>query len=98
MCLKLSRADHLRDKALGQIDRHYAAKIDAVLGPMASLHLLKRIVPSGAFVADKDAILKRAAEQDEILAAIDKERRELKAAVRAAATAAEIKALIERIH
>ncbi|MHA7835572.1 MAG: hypothetical protein ACX94A_13955, partial [Algiphilus sp.] len=95
--LKLSRVGHTRDKALAAIDDHYAARIDAILGPMASLHLLKRIVPSGPLVEDKDAILQRAAEQDAELARIDKERRDLKAKVRDAVSSEDIRALIARI-
>ncbi|WP_295808876.1 hypothetical protein [uncultured Nitratireductor sp.] len=95
--LKLSRVDHHRNRALDLIDKHYAARIDAILGPMAALHLLKRIVPAGDLVADKDAILVRAAEQDAELAAVDKERRDLKASVRSATASDEIKALIAHL-
>lgn len=95
--LKLSRAGQTRDNALDLIDQHYAARIDTVLGPMAALHMLKRIVPAGELVADREAILQRAAEQDAELAAIDRERRDLKAAVRAAASSNEIKALIAHL-
>ncbi len=95
--LKLSRAGQTKEKALDLIDRHYAARIDAVLGPMAALHMLKRIVPAGELVADREAILQRAAEQDAELAAIDRERRDLKAVVRAAASSNEIKALIAHL-
>lgn len=95
--LKLSRVGQTRDKALAAIDAHYAARIEAILGPMAALHLLKRIVPSGELVADKEDILKRATEQDAALAAVDRERRNLKAAVRAAASSNDIKALIAHL-
>lgn len=95
--LKLSRSKLYREKALDLIDRHYAARIDTVLGPMAALHMLKRIVPAGELVADREAILQRAAEQDAELAAIDRERRDLKAAVRAAVSSTEIKALIAHL-
>ncbi|MBN8241857.1 hypothetical protein JF546_02390 [Nitratireductor aquimarinus] len=95
--LKLSRSKLHREKALDLIDRYYAARIDAVLGPMAALHILKRIVPAGELVADREAIVQRATEQDAELAAIDRERRDLKAAVRAAASSNEIKALIAHL-
>ncbi len=92
--LKLSRVGQTRDKALAAIDAHYAARIEAILGPMAALHLLKRIVPAGELVADREAILKRATEQDTALAAVDRERRDLKVKVRAASSSDEIKAIV----
>ncbi|EKF17054.1 hypothetical protein [Nitratireductor pacificus] len=95
--LRLSRVEHARKRALDLIDQHFAARIDTVLGPLAALHLLKRIVPDGHLVPDRDAVVRRAAEQDAELAAIDHARRVLKADVRAAATSDEIRALTEHL-
>jgi hypothetical protein len=96
MTLKLSRADALRDGALAEVDRHYARKINAVLGPLAVIHMLKR---NGALVdGDADAIAGRAAEQDAELAALDKERRSTKDKIRTAATAADIRAVLSALN
>jgi hypothetical protein len=92
MTLKLSRAATLRPAAEVEIDAHYASKINEVLGPLAVVHLLKRL---GALVdGDANEIAMRAEEQDDALAALDKERRELKARVRAANTAVEINEIL----
>ncbi|MGN6773510.1 MAG: hypothetical protein ACTHJQ_27230 [Rhizobiaceae bacterium] len=92
MTLKLNRADAARSAALAEVDRHYARKINAVLGPLAVIHMLKR---NGALVDnDAEAIAARAAEQDEELAALDKERRAVKDRIRACTTAANIKTIL----
>ncbi|MCO6050830.1 hypothetical protein NGM99_13685 [Mesorhizobium sp. RP14(2022)] len=79
-----------------RIDQWFAGRIAMLIGPMAPLHALKRAqaeTGGGALVADdadRQAILARAAEQDAQLAALDAQRRELKAQVRAAANPEQI--------
>lgn len=97
--LKLSRADAIRGKAEREVDALYARKLQEALGPLAALHALKRLSAAGDGAladddADRSAILRRAAEQDERLGALDRERRDMKRLIRAATTTAEIKAIV----
>ena len=95
MTLKLSRAGTLRPQAEAQVDLHFASQINAILGPLAAVHMLKR---QGFLVdGDADAVAARAAEQDTALALLDRRRRDMKARVRAAGTAAEIKAILAEL-
>lgn len=98
MTLSLSRADLLRPEAETRIDRHFAGRIDAVIGPLGALHLVKRMqaTTGGGVLAgdDAEAILARAGEQDAELARLDGQRRDMKASVRAARTAAEINTIL----
>lgn len=102
MTSTFSRADALRPIAERQIDERFSEAINRVIGPMGPLHFLKRQQAAGdggALVdGDREAILARAADQDEALAALDRRRLTLKAGVRAATTAAEIKALLARLE
>lgn len=101
MTLKLSRADALRTRALDQIDRHYAGLIAAEVGPLGHLHALKRqqaVAGKGGLLdGDAGAVLERAAEQDERLARLDRERRQIKGEVRAARTADAIHSILSRL-
>jgi hypothetical protein len=92
--LKFSKADAIRTLIERKIDEFFAIKIDAVLGPMAALHARKRVMVQAGLI-DDDGISERAAEQDIVLLAIDKERRALKAQIRAASTSDEIKIIAE---
>lgn len=89
-----------RVEALAKVDRDYAQRIAGVGGPLAALHAEKRRQaeagggPLVADEADRLAILANAAAQDEAVAAIERERRAIKAALRAATTADEIKAAL----
>ena len=94
---KRADIDAHRAAAEAAIDRHFAIAINAAIGPLGALHLIKRhqaMAGGGTLAADADAILKRTAEQDAALADIDTARRVLKARVRAAASAAEINAIM----
>lgn len=101
MTLRLSRADTLRPSALDQIDAHFARLIAAEIGPLGALHALKRAqAEAGVGVlidSDRAAVLERAAEQDDRLAALDRRRRQMKAEVRAAVTAADIKQILAEL-
>lgn len=107
MTLKLSRADVLRPEAEDRIDRVYAKKINDLIGPLGRLHQRKaeRAIlgrklggPLVADEADRLAIIAAATKQDEAVAALDVERRQMKADVRAATTAAEIHALLAKLE
>lgn len=92
MILRLNRADVFRPVAERAIDEHFSLRINEVLGPMASVHLLKRM---GRLVdGDEEAIAARAADQDAIIMGLDAQRRGLKDAVRAAATEEEIRGIL----
>ncbi|TPJ83832.1 hypothetical protein FJ422_16295 [Mesorhizobium sp. B2-6-3] len=107
MTLKLRRADVLRPDAEARIDRHYARMINELIGPLGLLHQRKaeraatgRKLGGPLIVdeADRQAVLAAAARQDEAIAALDAERRRMKAGVRAAATAAEINAILATLE
>ncbi|SDA39043.1 hypothetical protein [Mesorhizobium qingshengii] len=107
MTLKLSRADTLRPEAEDRIDRVYAKKINDLIGPLGRLHqrkaeraILGRDLAGPLIVdeADRLAIIAAATKQDAAVAALDVERRRMKAAVRAANTAAEIKAVLAKLE
>ncbi|RWC58933.1 hypothetical protein [Mesorhizobium sp.] len=107
MTLKLSRADVLRPEAQTRVDWHYARMINELIGPLGLLHQRKAERAStgrklgGPLIvneADRQAILAAAARQDEAIAALDAERRRIKAGVRAAATAAEINAILANLE
>lgn len=107
MTLKLSRADTLRPDAEVRIDRVYAKKINDLIGPLGRLHQRKaeramagpkRCGPLIVDEADRLAIIDAATKQDEAVAVLDVERRQLKAAVRAATTAAEINAILAKLE
>ncbi|UVK45383.1 hypothetical protein BPNPMPFG_000913 [Mesorhizobium sp. AR07] len=107
MSLKLSRADILRPEAEARIDWHYARKINDLIGPLGALHQRKvaramvgRKLGGPLIVdeADRLAIVAEAAKQDEAIAALDAERRRMKAGVRAATTAAEINVILSRLE
>lgn len=90
-------------EAEAQIDQWFAQRMAFLIGPMAPLHALKRAqaeAGGGALVADdadREAILERAAEQDAALSALDAQRRDLKAQVRAAATPEQIAAPLAQL-
>lgn len=106
MTFKLNRADAIRPQAELTIDRYFGSLIDTELGPMAKLHALKRMqaiyTPGETALietnADRDAILRNAAEQDDRIKELDSKRRAMKAAVRAATTSAEIAAILEQLN
>lgn len=85
-------------EAEARIDAHFSARIAQVIGPLGQVHALKRAQaeagagPLVADEADRAAILVRASEQDAELAALDAERRALKARVREAADPQQIEA------
>lgn len=101
MSLIISRADAMRPAAIAAIDEHFTARILAIVGPLAALHALKRAqaeIGQGVLIdGDREAILARAAEQDERLAVIDRQRRSLKERVRLAASAAAIRAALAEL-
>lgn len=102
MSLKLSRVGVVRDAALSRVDLHYSRRINQLLGPLATLHSLKRTqaLGGGGSLVDVDeaeAVLEQAERQDAELARIEKERLELKRRIREAKTAAEINELIRDI-
>lgn len=100
MTLSLSRADLLRHRALTAVDHHYARRLAEIVGPLGPVHALKRaqaLAGGGPLVADdadREAILARAAEQDEALRDIEAGRLALKDALRAATTAAQLHELL----
>lgn len=89
-----------RHEALGRLDREFARRMAEIAGPLADLHAAKRRQaeagggPLVADDADRLAILDNAARQDAALAALESDRRAVKAAIRAAATAGEIDAAL----
>lgn len=97
-------ADHRlemeRGAAIAELDRRYAIKLQSVTGALSSLHAEKRRQaeagggPLVADEADRRAILENAAQQDQVLATIERERRGLKARLRAALTAEDIEAAL----
>lgn len=90
----------LRKAAEADIDEHFAALIAADIGPLGALHMLKRMQAKAGVgplldgVADAVTVLARSDEQDERLADLDRQRRQMKAKVRAATSAAKIKELL----
>jgi len=97
----LSRADIARGPALDRIDRHYSRLVAEEIGPLGALHALKRAqaIAGGGPLLDGDAaaVLDRATAQDERLAGLDRARRAMKSAVRAATTSAEINEIVARL-
>lgn len=94
------RLDIARMDALEALDREYAMHIASLRGPLASLHDEKRRQaeagggPLVADEADRIAVLANAQKQDEQIALIEKQRRAIKAQLRAATTEDEIKAAL----
>lgn len=94
------RLEIVRGEAIDRLDRDHAARIAGVAGPLGALHAEKRRQaeagdgPLVADEADRLAILANATQQDERLAAIERDRRAAKAAIRAATTEDEIKAAL----
>lgn len=92
--------DLRRAREIAELDLRYAARIDTLTGPLASVHSEKRRQaeagggPLVADEADRLAILENAALQDEAIAAVESERRRIKAAVKAATTEEEIEAAL----
>lgn len=82
-----------------EVDNLYAERLAEIAGPLAALHAEKRRQaeagggPLVADEADRLAILANAAAQDEAVAAIERERRELKALLRAANSRDELAAI-----
>lgn len=102
MTLKLSRRGAALRQAEEAVDRHFAQLISVELGPLGALYARKRAqaeAGTGALLdGDREAILARAAEQDERVAKIDRERRDLKRRLRAAATAADVNEIAATIQ
>lgn len=85
-----------RHRAIAENDRRCMKRIDAARGILASLHAEKRrqaavrqahdpaLMPLVADEADRLAILANAAKEDEAVAAIETERRQIKAALKSA--------------
>lgn len=90
-----------RLEAVELIDRHFAGLLT---GPLADVHARKRrqAEASGGTLVDGDAdrmaILARAAEQDERLAALDRQRRALKADVREAETLEAVQVVLSKLN
>lgn len=88
-----------RRKRIAEMDRIYAERLSEIVGPLAAIHAEKRRQaetgggPLVADEADRLAILANAAAQDEAVAAIERERRELKALLRAAKSRNELAAI-----
>ncbi|PZV40519.1 hypothetical protein B5V02_00365 [Mesorhizobium kowhaii] len=102
----MSRADVLRPEAEARIDWHYARKINDLIGPLGALHQRKvaraiaarnSAVRSFADEADRLAII-AVASQDKAIAALDVDRRRMKADVRAADTAAAINVIPRKLE
>src|SRR5690606_31777920 len=89
-----------RDQAVDHLDRSHASRVAQLKGPLADIHAAKRRQaesgggPLVADEADRLAILANAEAQDEQIAAIERERRRVKAALRAATSEDEIKAIM----
>lgn len=88
--------------AINAIDVDYAERLKTVAGPFAAIHAEKRRqadAGGGPLIVDEDdraAILANAAKQDEKIASIESERRDLKTRIRAASTTEEIDAIMRR--
>jgi len=89
-----------KGETIEALDRSYAERIEKVRGPLAALHAEKRRQaetgggPLVADEADRLAVLANAAAEDERIAGIERQRRAVKAAVKAATTDDEIKAAL----
>lgn len=87
--------------AIAAVDRDYAERIASIQGPLSSLHAEKRRqaeAGGGPLILDESdrlSILANAAEEDEKVAAIDLERRTIKARLKAASTVDEIEAIMQ---
>ncbi len=85
-----------RVELISSIDQQFAARIASIRGPLADLHAEKRRQaeagggPLVADEADRLAILANAEAVDQRVAAIDRERRDVKARLRAATTMEEL--------
>ncbi len=88
-----------RHEALGRLDREFARRMAEIAGPLADLHAEKRRqaeAGGGPLVADETdrlAILDNAAQQDTALAALETERRAIKALIRASTTLDDLHAI-----
>lgn len=87
-------------KAIGEIDRLFASRLAGLCGPLAAIHAEKRRqaeAGGGPLIkdeADRQAIIANAAAQDEQIAKIERERRAIKAALRAATSEDEVQAIV----
>ena len=94
------RTELARGAAIAELDDRYALKLRLLTGPLSSLHAEKRrqaAAGGGPLVADEAdrlAILANAARQDAAVAELERQRRCLKARLKAAATPAEIEAVL----
>lgn len=92
-----------RCNAVATLDHRFAARMAEIAGPLAAIHAEKRQqaeVGGGALIVDESdrlAILANAAAQDEAVAAIERQRRDVKARLRSAATEDEIAAILAEI-
>jgi MoxR-like ATPase len=91
--------DMERRKRIADLDQIYSERLAEIAGPLAAIHAEKRRQaeagggPLVADEADRLAILANAAAQDEAVAAIERERREVKALLRAAKSRNELAAI-----
>jgi hypothetical protein len=82
--------------ALGRVDQEFARRYAEILGPFAAIHaekLRQAQAGGGPLIADEQErqdVLTKAAEQEELLVAVEKERMAAKAALREATTLGEI--------
>lgn len=98
----VSRVGTLRRKEIERIDIHYSKLIAKAIGPLGSLHVLKRTLASNGIdselapVDEHGSILIRASELDNTLSEIDQERRELKKELDDAQSSDEVRKIMER--
>jgi len=96
--MTFDRLGSFKAKAETMVDAAYADKISAVLGPVSIIHLIKRLTATSGttslLVDDKDAVLQKAAEQDDLLATLDRERRAIKQQIRAAGSISDVKTIL----
>lgn len=103
MTYRLSRVALLKPRAEEQIDKHFAVLMADEIGPLGDLHARKRYMAEnggGPLVdgdEDRRAILDNAYAQDRRIASLEVRRRQMKAEVRSAGTAEEVKAIIDRL-
>lgn len=93
---KLSPLEGAKDRALAIVDLEFGRRLETILGPLATVHSLKRwqaVAGGGGLIrdeAEREAVLARAGEQDAVLASIEAERLGLKVKIRAAASVADV--------